>query len=55
MRKKNNVKSHSCQAEGTKKTKKKSIYEIQGFVLTIPKNVLDSMFRDATHPHPKKE
>lgn len=50
MRKKNNVKSYSCRIDGTKKTKKKPIYEIQGFVLEISEDVLQGMLREASKP-----
>lgn len=54
MRKKNNVKSYSCRTEGTKKTKKKPIYEIQGFVLEIPEERLNEMLLEMSKPKPKK-
>lgn len=37
------------------KEKKKPIYEIEGFSLTIPKDVLDGMLRDASNLKPKRE
>lgn len=49
------AKKKDIKKEKPQKEKKKPIYEIQGFVLTIPKDVLDSMLRDASKPHPKKE
>lgn len=35
------------------KKKRKPIYEIEGFVLTIPKDVIDNMLRDMSKPTPK--
>lgn len=54
MGKKNSVKNHSCRTEGAKKTKKKPIYEIHGFILEIPEDVLQGMLRDASKHKPKK-
>lgn len=39
------------QAEERKK--RKPIYEIEGFVLTIPQDVIDNMLRDMSKPIPK--
>lgn len=55
MRKKNNVKSYSCRTEGTKKTKKKPIYEIHGFILEMPGDVLQGMLREASKPISKEK
>lgn len=49
------AKKKEIKKDKPKKEKKKPIYEIQGFVLTIPKDVLDGMLRDASKQHPKKE
>lgn len=48
------AKKKDIKKEKPQKGKKKPIYEIQGFVLTIPKDVLDGMLRDTSKPHPKK-
>lgn len=48
-------KKKDIKKDKPKKEKKKPVYEIQGFVLTIPKDVLDGMLQDASNPHPKKE
>ena len=37
-----------------KEKKRKPIYEIEGFVLTIPQDVIDNMLRDMSKPIPKK-
>ena len=37
------------------KKKRKPIYEIEGFVLTIPQDVIDNMLRDMSKPTPKKQ
>lgn len=37
------------------KEKKKPIYDIHGFVLTIPKETLDKMLREASKFEPGKE
>lgn len=37
-----------------KEKKRKPIYEIEGFVLTIPQDVIDNMLRDMSKPTPKK-
>lgn len=49
------AKKKDIKKEKPKKEKKKPIYEIEGFVLTIPKDVLDGMLRDASNLHPKKD
>lgn len=49
------TKKKDIKKDKPKKEKKKPIYEVQGFAITIPKDVLDSMLRDASNPHPKKE
>lgn len=49
------AKKKDIKKEKPQKEKKKPIYEISGFAITIPKDVLDSMLRDASNPHPKKE
>ena len=36
------------------KKKIKPIYEKEGFVLTIPQDVIDNMLRDMSKPTPKK-
>ena len=36
------------------KKKRNPIYEIEGFVLTIPQDVIDNMLRDMSKPTPKK-
>lgn len=48
------AKKKDIKKEKPQKEKKKPIYEIQGFVLTIPKDVLDSMLRDASNTKPQK-
>lgn len=47
-------KKKDIKKEKPQKEKKKPIYEIQGFALTIPKDVLDGMLRDASNPKPQK-
>lgn len=49
------AKKKDIKKDKPKKEKKKPIYEIQGFVLTIPKDLLDSMLRDASNPRSKNE
>lgn len=49
------AKKKDIKKDKPKKEKKKPVYEIQGFAITIPKDVLDGMLRDASNPHPKKE
>lgn len=48
------AKKKDIKKEKPKKEKKKPIYEIEGFTLTIPKDVLDGMLRDASKHKPKK-
>lgn len=48
------TKKKDIKKDKPKKEKKKPIYEIGGFVLTIPKDVLDSMLRDVSKRKPKK-
>lgn len=47
------AKKKDIKKDKPKKEKKKPIYEIGGFVLTIPKGVLDSMLRDACKTRPE--
>lgn len=49
------AKKKDIKKDKPKKEKKNPIYEIGGFALTIPKDVLDSMLRDASNQHPKKD
>lgn len=49
------AKKKDIKKEKPHKEKKKPIYEIQGFALTIPKDVLDGMLRDASKNKPKTE
>lgn len=49
------AKKKDIKKDKPKKEKKKPIYEIGGFVLTIPKDVLDGMLRDASKSEPEKE
>lgn len=48
------AKKKDIKKEKPQKKKKKPVYEIQGFILTIPKDVLDGMLRDASNPKPQK-
>lgn len=49
------AKKKDIKKEKPQKEKKKPVYDMQGFALTIPKDVLDAMLRDASNPYPKKE
>lgn len=48
------AKKKDIKKDKPKKEKKKPIYEVHGFILTIPKDVLDGMLRDASKPKPEK-
>lgn len=43
------AKKKDIKKDKPKKEKKKPIYEIEGFVLTIPKEDLDRMLREASN------
>lgn len=49
------TKNKDIKKDKPKEEKKKPIYEIGGFVLTIPKDVLNSMLRDASKTKPEKD
>lgn len=48
-------KKKDIKTEKPQKKKRKPIYEVEGFILTIPEERLKEMLLEMSKPNPKKE